>query len=432
MPTQTKSDLHGHLSAVPVRTAEEVGFDPLVVLETLPVSVVVIAAGTVCFANASARQLARVLSAEEADGLRLLTHQAPDLWAVDPREDGVKGCDDRIVCGQPTGGLHVIRQWRASADRPDVFNVTIRPARAGENPPDEAGARPEDRLAEQQSLMHAEKLATVGQLAAGMAHEINNPVCYVQSNLGSLREYLNKLFGLIESLEGAMRDERLSVAQRIELIEEHKRRCEYTLIATDLPMLLEECLEGVERIRNIVQNLRDFSRIDTAEGFRLFDVHRAIETTLSIVRTLAGGSTCFSTDFENLPLIECNPTELNQVLMNILVNATQAVDRDGLIEIRTGQKEDWVWIEIRDNGSGIDEAVMRRIFEPFYTTKEVGKGTGLGLSISHGIVKKHGGEITVRSRPGQGTAFRITLPVRQLVPTITRGVSDAHVQTSHP
>ena len=427
MPAQTKADLPGHLPATTVGTANGIEFDPLALLETLPVSVVVMAAGTVCFANASARHLAGVLSAQEADGLRLLTCHAPDLCAVDPREDGVIGCEDRIVCGQPTGGLHVIRQWRASAARPDVSHVIIRPARSGENPPDETGARPEDRLAAQQSLVHAEKLATVGQLAAGMAHEINNPVCYVQSNLGSLREYLNKLFGLIESLEGVMHDERLGVAQRIALIEEHKRRCEYTLIATDLPMLLEECLEGVERIRNIVQNLRDFSRVDTAEGFRLFDIHRAIDTTLSIVRTLAGGSTCFSTDFENLPLIECNPTELNQVLMNILVNATQAVDRNGLIEIRTGQEEERVWIEIRDNGCGIDEADMQRIFEPFYTTKEVGKGTGLGLSISHGIVKKHGGEITVRSRPGQGTAFRIALPLRQPLPTPSRGVSDAHV-----
>ncbi len=418
MPAQTKPDPHGHFFVVTERTAKG-GFDHLAVLETLPVSVVVIAAGRVCFANASARQLAGVLAAEEADGLRLLTRQAPDLWALDPHEDGVKGCEDRIVCGQASGGLHVIRQWRASAEQPDVINVTIRPARAEENRSDEAGTGPDDRLAEQQSLVHAEKLATVGQLAAGMAHEINNPVCYVQSNLGSLREYLNKLFGLIESLEGVMHDERLSIEQRIALIEEHKQRCEYTLVATDLPLLLEECLEGVERIRNIVRNLRDFSRIDTAEGFRLFDIHRAIDTTLGIVRTLAGGSTCFSTDFEILPLIECNPTELNQVLMNILVNATQAVDRDGLIEIRTGQDHELerVWIEIRDNGCGIDEAVMRRIFEPFYTTKEVGKGTGLGLSISHGIVKKHGGEITVRSRPGQGTAFRITLPLRQQLPT---------------
>lgn len=411
MSSSTTSDLHCHPS-VAVGGAWRVGFDSLAVLETLPVSVVVIAAGTVRFANASARQLAEVLSPQLDEGLALLTQQAPDLAAVDPGEDGARGCEDRIVCGQPGGGLHVIRQWRTSADQPDVFNVTIRPGRSGE-PSDEALTQSEDRLAEQQSQVHAEKLATVGQLAAGMAHEINNPICYVQSNLGSLREYLNKLFDLIESLDGLMREDRLNAAQRIELIEEHKRRCEYTLIATDLPMLLEESLEGVERIRNIVKNLRDFSRIDTAEGVRLFDIHRAIDTTLGIVRTLAGGSTCFSTDYENLPLIECNPTELNQVFMNILVNATQAVEENGLVEIRTGQESGWVWVEIRDSGCGIDEAAIQRIFEPFYTTKEVGKGTGLGLSISHGIVKKHGGEITVRSRPGQGTVFRITLPLRQ-------------------
>ena len=421
MPPQTKPDAHRHLSATSIDIAAPVGFDSLAVLETLPVSVVVVVAGTVSFANASARQLAGVLGSHEADGLYELTQRAPDAEALEAHSGGVKGCEDRMVCGPPTAGLHVIRQWRANADRPDVLNVTIRPART-EELSDESGARPDDRLAEQQSLVHAEKLATVGQLAAGMAHEINNPVCYVQSNLGSLREYLNKLFGLIESLEGVMHDERMSLEQRVALIEEHKRRCEYTLVATDLPLLLQECLEGVERIRNIVQNLRDFSRIDTAEGFRLFDIHRAIDTTLGIVRTLAGGSTRFSTDYETLPLIECNPTELNQVLMNILVNATQAVDRDGVIEIRTGQERERVWIEVRDNGCGIDELGMRRIFEPFYTTKEVGKGTGLGLSISHGIVKKHGGEITVRSRPGQGTVFRILLPVRQHQPHSSSGL----------
>lgn len=426
MRSQTKSDAHCHLSAANVDIAAPVDFDSLAVLETLPVSVVVILAGKVSFANASARQLAGVLASDVADGLRELTQQAPDADALEVHSGGMKGCEDRMVCGPSTAGLHVIRQWRANADRPGVFNVTIRPART-EELSDDSAARPDDRLAEQQSLVHAEKLATVGQLAAGMAHEINNPVCYVQSNLGSLREYLNKLFGLIESLEAAMHDERLSLEQRIALIEEHKRRCEYTLVATDLPLLLEECLEGVERIRNIVQNLRDFSRIDTAEGFRLFDIHRAIDTTLGIVRTLAGGSTRFSTDYETLPLIECNPTELNQVLMNILVNATQAVDRDGVIEVRTGQEDERVWIEVRDNGCGIDELGMRRIFEPFYTTKEVGKGTGLGLSISHGIIKKHGGEITVRSRPGQGTAFRILLPVRQHQPSYSYGVTESHV-----
>lgn len=390
-------------------------FDALAVLETLPASVIVtFADGTLCYANAAARQLASVVAADEGEGLRQLTLQPPDVWSNQDPEHGANGREDRITCGaDPEMGLKVVRQWRACGTDPGLASVTIRPARAGDGELREPAPDHARLLAEQQSLVHAEKLATVGQLAAGMAHEINNPVCYVQSNLGSLREYLNKLFGLIESLEGVMHDEQLSIGQRIELIEEHKRTAEYSLIVADLPLLLEECLEGVERIRNIVQNLRDFSRTDTAEGFRLFDIHRAIETTLSIVRTLAGGNTCFSTYFESLPLIECNPTELNQVLMNILVNATQAVEKNGLIEIHTGLQDERVWIEIRDNGSGIDDDALPHIFEPFFTTKEVGKGTGLGLSISHGIIKKHGGEITVRSRAGLGTTFRITLPSRQ-------------------
>jgi len=179
-----------------------------------------------------------------------------------------------------------------------------------------------------------------------------------------------------------------------------------------LPAFLPEG-EGVERIRQIVQNLRDFSRVDTTQGFRLFDVHRAIETTLGIVRSLTGSAVRFATYFDELPLVECNPTELNQVLMNILVNATQAVDQNGSVEIHTGRGPHHVWIEIKDDGCGIEEHVLPRIFEPFFTTKDVGRGTGLGLSISYGIVRKHGGDITVRSRIGAGTVFLITLPVKQ-------------------
>jgi signal transduction histidine kinase len=162
-----------------------------------------------------------------------------------------------------------------------------------------------------------------------------------------------------------------------------------------------------------VQNLRDFSRVDTTQGFRLFDVHRAIETTLGIVRSLTGSAVRFATYFDELPLVECNPTELNQVLMNILVNATQAVDQNGSVEIHTGRGPHHVWIEIKDDGCGIEEHVLPRIFEPFFTTKDVGRGTGLGLSISYGIIRKHGGDITVRSRIGAGTVFLITLPVKQ-------------------
>ncbi|MEI7037299.1 sensor histidine kinase [Fulvimonas yonginensis] len=387
--------------------------DAEIVLDSLPVSVVILAGeGGVRYANAAARRLASVIHADPDKGLSSLVANPP----AEVRNDAQAGdgWEDRRACAIEGGGsLAIVRQWRRCAEGSGMTSVTIRPAAAlpqanGMTPPDR-----EKQLQEQQSLVHAEKLATVGQLAAGMAHEINNPICYVQSNLGSLQDYMNKLFGLVEVCEEVIRDEDTPLRAKLASLDARKQAIDFPLIVEDLPLLLAESREGVERIRQIVQNLRDFSRIDATEGFRLFDVHRAIDTTLGIVRSLSGSSICFTTYFEELPLVECNPTELNQVLMNILVNATQAVGQNGLIEVHTGRGPHHVWIEIKDNGCGIEEHVLPRIFEPFFTTKEVGRGTGLGLSISYGIIKKHGGDLTVRSRVGAGTVFLITLPVKQ-------------------
>ena len=387
------------------------------VLETLPLSVVLLHAdGSLCQANASARRLAAVVHSDPQNGLGLLTAGAPQL-----RDDAAADdCDDSFECVDESGHtLNVVRQWRACGNS-DLRSVTIRPARPQADDlaaPEPARYSPTEHrtgsLSEQQHMIHADKLATVGQLAAGMAHEINNPVCYVQSNLGTLRDYLNKLFGLFELCDQLLRDDSMSAEERLQMFEARKRATNFALIVEDLPALLEESREGVERIRKIVQNLRDFSRTDPTETFRLFDVHQAIDTTLEIVRSLSSRGIRFDTHFETLPLIECNPTELNQVLMNILVNATQAVAEDGVIEIQTGGDLQCVWIEVTDNGCGVDADTLSRIFEPFFTTKEVGIGTGLGLSISYGIIRKHGGDIEVRSQPGEGTTFRITLPVKQ-------------------
>lgn len=383
--------------------------DAEAVLDSLPLSVIILVGeGGVRYANAAARRLASVIHPDTDKGLSSLVADPP-AEARSGTQTG-DGWEDRSACAIEGGGsLAIVRQWRRCAEQ--AISVTIRPAAAlpqtGMAAPDR-----EKLLQEQQSLVHAEKLATVGQLAAGMAHEINNPICYVQSNLGSLQDYMNKLFGLVEVCEEVIRDEGTTQG-KLDLLEARKQAIDFPLIVEDLPLLLAESREGVERIRQIVQNLRDFSRIDATEGFRLFDVHRAIETTLGIVRSLSGSSICFTTYFEQLPLVECNPTELNQVLMNILVNATQAVGQNGLVEVHTGRGDHYVWIEIKDNGSGIEEHVLPRIFEPFFTTKEVGRGTGLGLSISYGIIKKHGGDLTVRSRLGAGTVFLITLPVKQ-------------------
>jgi len=393
----------------------DAAFDAAAVLETLPVSVIVLDhSGVPCRANAPARRLASVVDADIETGLRSLVAQSP----VFDGEGALHDCEDRFDC-QVEGGrsLSVIRQWRVSQSGESV-SVTLRPSRTEDAGPvngTQGSATGDGATRKQQSMIHAEKLATVGQLAAGMAHEINNPICYVQSNLGTLGDYLNKLFGLIELSDQLVRDGSLSSEERMQSLELRKQADDYQLIAEDLPALLEESREGVERIRQIVQNLRDFSRLDPTESFRLFDIHRAIETTLEIVRSLGGGRIRFTTYFEQLPLVECNPTELNQVLMNILVNATQAIGDDGVVEIHTNKldDEDSVRIRISDNGCGMDEETRARIFEPFYTTKEVGKGTGLGLSISYGIIKKHAGRIEVESRIGQGTTFAITLPIRQ-------------------
>ena len=388
--------------------------DAQVVLDSLPLSVILLdQEGMVRHANAAARRLASVINAEVPEGLLSLVEAPPPEVQAKSQVAG-DGWEDRRACALEGGGsLGVVRQWRGCAEGSELTSVTIRPASALQPAGAIAGPEREKQLLERQSLVHAEKLATVGQLAAGMAHEINNPICYVQSNLGSLQDYVNKLFGLVEMCEAILREEGTIAAGKLDALDARKQAIDFPMIVEDLPLLLAESREGVERIRQIVQNLRDFSRIDATEGFRLFDVHRAIETTLGIVRSLSGSSIRFTTYFEELPLVECNPTELNQVLMNILVNATQAVGQNGLIEIHTGRGPHHVLIEVKDNGCGIEEHVLPRIFEPFFTTKEVGRGTGLGLSISYGIIKKHGGDLTVRSRVGAGTVFLITLPVKQ-------------------
>ncbi|HET6803969.1 MAG TPA: ATP-binding protein [Frateuria sp.] len=388
--------------------------DAQVILDSLPLSVILLdQQGRVRHANAAARRLASVVNGAVTEGLLSLVEGMPPEVQAQPQAAG-DGWEDRRACALEGGGsLGIVRQWRPCADGSELTSVTIRPASALQPPGTMAGPEQEKQLLERQSLVHAEKLATVGQLAAGMAHEINNPICYVQSNLGSLQDYVNKLFGLVEVCEEIIRDDGTAAPGKLSVLDARKQAIDFPMIVEDLPLLLAESREGVERIRQIVQNLRDFSRIDATEGFRLFDIHRAIETTLGIVRSLSGSAIGFSTYFEELPLVECNPTELNQVLMNILVNATQAVGQNGLIEIHTGRGPHHVWIEIKDNGCGIEEHVLPRIFEPFFTTKEVGRGTGLGLSISYGIIKKHGGDLTVRSRVGAGTVFLITLPVKQ-------------------
>jgi signal transduction histidine kinase len=191
------------------------------------------------------------------------------------------------------------------------------------------------------------------------------------------------------------------------------RDAEIDFLSTDAPELIRESREGIDRVCKIIRDLKDFSRRDRSEAWVKADVHQGLESTLNIVSNQIKYKAQIVKTFGDLPLIECLPSELNQVFLNILMNAGQAVQQNGLITVSTGCTGDKVWIAIGDDGEGIPSEVLPRIFDPFFTTKPVGTGTGLGLSISYGIVAKHHGTIEVTSVPHQGTLMRVELPIVQ-------------------
>ncbi|WP_301272240.1 ATP-binding protein [Xanthomonas albilineans] len=263
----------------------------------------------------------------------------------------------------------------------------------------------------QEKLLQSEKMASIGQLAAGVAHEINNPIGYVHSNLGSLQEYLRSLFTLIEAYERALRAPEPKAL--IPEIDDIRNRFDIDFISRDLPQLMAESREGIERVTSIVRDLKDFSYSGREDSWKLVDLHSGLESTINIIWNELKYKVILERHYGNLPLVECLPSELNQVYMNLLLNAGQAIGERGTIVVSTGQDGDQVWIEFKDSGAGIPADLLQRIFDPFFTTKPVGSGTGLGLSISYGIVNKHHGRIDVSSSVGEGSTFRIVIPVRQ-------------------
>jgi signal transduction histidine kinase len=260
-------------------------------------------------------------------------------------------------------------------------------------------------------LLQSEKLASIGQLAAGVAHEINNPVGYIGSNLGTLAEYQQDLFKMLdvyESLEPLLQYDDWAL-QRIHKIKQSVR---LDHLRQDVPNLLAESQQGVTRVRQIVEDLKDFSHADEGEWFEA-ELHQGLESTLNIVNNEIKYKAEVIKEYGELPRIMCQAPQLNQVFMNLLINAAQAIEEHGVITLRTGIEQDWVWVAISDTGQGISPEHLKQIFDPFFTTKPVGSGTGLGLSMSYGIVKAHGGRIEVDSELGKGTTFRVWLPVRQ-------------------
>ena len=252
-------------------------------------------------------------------------------------------------------------------------------------------------------LLQSEKLAAIGQLAAGVAHEINNPIGYVFSNLKTLAGYVNDLLRIIDAVDSAA---------NLDELRQLKRSLEYDYIRSDVEALIGESEDGIERVKKIITALKDFSHIEEEE-FRLAELHRGMDTTLNVVNNELKYKAEVIKEYGQLPEVECIPSQINQVLMNLLVNAAHAIEQFGRITLRSGHEGDWVWLEVEDSGCGIEAHLLNRIYEPFFTTKPVGKGTGLGLSLSYNIVQKHHGRIEVNSAPGQGTRFRIWLPLRQ-------------------
>ena len=263
----------------------------------------------------------------------------------------------------------------------------------------------------QDQLLQSEKMASIGQLAAGVAHEINNPVGYIYSNIGTLRRYVADLFRVLEAYEQA--ETGLTDPQALQAIQTLKQEVDLNYLKDDIQALVEESQEGVTRVKQIVQDLKDFSHVDEAE-WQWADLHKGLDSTLNIVNNELKYKAEVVRDYAELPPIECIASQLNQVFMNLLVNAAHAIEDHGAITVRTGaQDADWVWVAIADTGRGIPPDNLKHIFDPFFTTKPVGTGTGLGLSLSYGIVQKHGGHIEVDSEPGRGTTFTIRLPVQQ-------------------
>jgi NO-binding membrane sensor protein with MHYT domain/nitrogen-specific signal transduction histidine kinase len=258
-------------------------------------------------------------------------------------------------------------------------------------------------------LLQSEKLASIGQLAAGVAHEINNPIGFVHSNLHTLKAWVQGLLRVISTYERVT--EGLDGQPLVDL-DATRQDADLDYVRDDIVQLIDESLDGSMRVRRIVQDLRDFSR-PGGEAWELADLHAGLESTLNVVHNEIKYKATVVRTFGELPRVECIPSQINQVFMNLLVNAAQAIPERGVIAIRTEGDDDWVSLEISDNGVGMSTEVVGRIFDPFFTTKPVGQGTGLGLSVSHGIVTRHGGRIDVVTTPGSGTTFTIVLPVKQ-------------------
>jgi signal transduction histidine kinase len=253
-------------------------------------------------------------------------------------------------------------------------------------------------------LMQAEKLASLGEMAAGVAHEINNPVGYISSNLTTLQKYLTVYEEILDT-----------PTNDVAAMEALKKKVNFTFIRNDVRGLVSETQEGIERVKTIIKDLKDYARTNNSASYLPSDIHVGLKSTLNIANNQIKNRADIKLELGNLPLVECASSQINQVLLNLIVNAAQSIpeEKEGLITIRTSNNDASVFIEVEDNGQGMSDDVLQKVFDPFFTTKDPGKGTGLGLSVSQKIIQDHAGSLTVVSSVGVGTIFKITLPITQ-------------------
>ena len=264
-------------------------------------------------------------------------------------------------------------------------------------------------------LVEAEKMASLGQLTAGIAHEINNPINFVTSNITPLNRDVDILIDFIQEMEKIGLSD-LSVEEKKKQIEEQKEELDYDYLKLEISQLLKGIHEGASRTSEIVKGLRVFSRLDE-DDLKKADMNNGLDSTLIIVNNLLSNKIKLEKVYSDIPLIDCYPGKLNQVFLNIISNAIYAINKKfgdeqgGILKISTSSNEKSVFVKIEDNGIGMDDVTKKKIFEPFFTTKDVGEGTGLGMSIAYNTIRRHQGEIQVNSTPGLGTEFILELPI---------------------
>ena len=270
----------------------------------------------------------------------------------------------------------------------------------------------------QAQLIQSEKMAAIGLLAAGIAHAINNPIGFIKSNLSIIGDYIESLLSVTsqsDKLLAFLAKEGRTEEEKSKFVSELKSKIksiEFDYLKKDIPAILNETAEGISRVTSIVEDLSGFSRASETD-WEIYDLHKGLDSTINIANNEIKYNASVIKNFGEIPLIDCIPSQINQVILNVIINAAQSIDESGEITVVTKLKGDRVSISITDTGSGIEPDDLEHLFEPFFTTKPIGMGTGLGLSVSYGIVKAHGGDIEITSNLGTGTTVEILLPVSQ-------------------